>query len=368
MMKILVISMAGIGDTLFATPLIHELRLNYPTAKIDALVLWPGSKALLERNPHLNTVFQKNLIKAGVGASLRFLTHVRRNNYDLSINTHPQSRVHYRVVARFVGARLRASHNYDGGKLIDWALVNSTLEQDYQIHSVENNLNFLRRLGIKTLLKEHDYEIYLSEEESSIAKRFISSRGLENQVLLGIHVGSGGTKNLALRRWPLGSYKELINTVERVHSNVSVLLFGGPEEEKDHKELLALDPTRIFQPNTKTIREAAALLKLCHMFLSVDTALMHVAAAMKVSKQIVIETPTWNIPIQPFKNPFTLVRNAAVAGENLKYYKYNGKGIRGTNQEIANLMSSVSVDSVYKAVADALKELSETTPCNRIKT
>jgi ADP-heptose:LPS heptosyltransferase len=43
-MKILLIAMAGIGDTLLATPLIRELRLNYPDAQIDALVLWKGQK------------------------------------------------------------------------------------------------------------------------------------------------------------------------------------------------------------------------------------------------------------------------------------------------------------------------------------
>ena len=63
-MKILVISLAGIGDTLIATPLIHELRENFPGATIDALVIWPGSKDLLENNPHLNRVYQKNLIKS----------------------------------------------------------------------------------------------------------------------------------------------------------------------------------------------------------------------------------------------------------------------------------------------------------------
>jgi len=52
-MKILVISYAGIGDTLFATPLIHELRAMHPGATIDALVRWRGAKDLLEGNPHL---------------------------------------------------------------------------------------------------------------------------------------------------------------------------------------------------------------------------------------------------------------------------------------------------------------------------
>src|SRR6185436_4052544 len=103
--------------------------------------------------------------------------------------------------------------------------------------------------------------------------------------------------------------------------------------------------------------EAAALLKHCHVFLSVDTALMHVAAAMKVQNQIVIETPTWNKPIEPYGNPFSLVKNPAVAGRNLDYYRYDGRGIQGTKQLLLNCMASVSVDSVYAAVEAALGEV-----------
>src|SRR5438445_7786111 len=116
-MKILVISLAGIGDTLFATPLIHELRANFPEAAIDALVLWSGSRDLLEGNPHLNNLHQKNLMKMGTPASLKYLSQLRRNRYDVSINTHPQSRIHYRLVARLISARTRLSHQYDNASL-----------------------------------------------------------------------------------------------------------------------------------------------------------------------------------------------------------------------------------------------------------
>ena len=63
--------MAGIGDTLIATPFIHELRANFPAATIDALVMWPGAKDLLEHDPDVNRVFQKNLMKCGKLEALR---------------------------------------------------------------------------------------------------------------------------------------------------------------------------------------------------------------------------------------------------------------------------------------------------------
>jgi ADP-heptose:LPS heptosyltransferase len=355
-MKILVISLAGIGDTLFATPLMHELRASFPEACIDALVMWPGAKGLLEGNPHLDAVWQKNLMREGRIGGLRFLWQLRRRHYDVSINTHPQSRIAYRLVARFIQARVRISHRYDNASLLDRVLVNRALPQDYQRHSIENNLACLACLGAKPVLPEHDYEIYLSPAELAWAEEFIAKEALSGRRLLGLHVGSGGTKNLPLRRWPLDHYLELLRRLERAWPDLIILLLGGPEEQADHARLLAAaGGGRLRHPATRNLRQAAALLRHCHAFLSVDTVLMHVAAAVKVPGQIVIETPTWNKPIQPYRNPFVLVKNPVVAGRNLEYYRYDGRGIRGTPSELARCMASVPVEEVYRAVEEALK-------------
>jgi len=276
--NLLIISLAGIGDTLFATPLIHELRANFADARIDALVLWNGSKDLLEGNPHLNSVYQKNLIAAGKAEALKFLSSLREHSYDFSINTHPQSRIHYRVVARLVNAQGRLSHTYDNSSWLDHLLVNRTIPQDYEHHSIENNLRFLDLLDVKPTLPTHEYEIFLSSAESAWAEDWITSQKLAGRKMLGIHVGSGGTKNLALRRWPLESYDKLIPRLNRDLPELAVVLFGGPDEEKDHQRLMSqAKNASVFLPQTKNIRQAAALLKHCAGFLSVDTALMHVA-------------------------------------------------------------------------------------------
>jgi heptosyltransferase-2 len=355
-MHILVISLAGIGDTLFVTPLFHELRANFPDATIDALVLWKGSSDLLAGNPHLNGVFQKNLIAAGNLGSLEYLSQLRERKYDVSINTHPQSRIHYRMVARWIGASTRISHEYDNSSFLDRLLVNRSIKQDYSQHSIENNLALLSLLGAKPVLASHDYEIFLSAAELAWAEKFLASAKLSGRKLFGLHVGSGGTKNLALRRWPLESYIELIQRLHHALPEVAVLLFGGPEEEKDHEVILAQTGSAfVFHPKTKDLRLAAAMLKKCDAFLSVDTALMHLAAAMKVPKQLVIETPTWNKPIQPYNNPFVLIRNPGVAGRNLQYYRYDGHGIKGSAAELRSCMASVSVDAVFAALREAVE-------------
>ena len=347
--------MAGIGDTILATPLIHELRANFPDAQIDASVLWAGSKELLQGNPHLNAVHQRNLLKVSKPEALRFLWPLRRARYDLSINTHPQSRMHYRVTARFIAARARISHFYECMGILDRFLINRTLPQDYQKHTVENNLEILSLLGKKPILPKHQLELFLSAADHEWAADFIKANDLANRKRLGIHVGSGGTKNLTLKRWPLTHYIKLVQRVRQTCPDLGILLFGGPEEEQDLQQIRGVsDSPLVCRVGTKTLLQAGALMQRCTAFLSVDTALMHIATAVKAPNQIVIEAPTFNKTNEPYDNPFVLVRNPAIAGRNLEYYRYDGEGIKGTKEELLKCMASVSVEAVEAALAKPL--------------
>ena len=354
-MNILVISLAGIGDTLLVTPMIHELRASFPDARIDALVLWAGARDFLEGNPHLNAIYQWDFIRESKPASLGFLLKLRRQGYDASINTHPQSRIYYRIIARILGAPVRISHTYECSGMLDRLLVNRTLAQNYQQHTVENNLALLSFLGVKPRAGSHELEIFLSPADWEWAETFLSEKQLLKQQLLGVHVGSGSTKNLALKRWPLEHYLRLFKQLKESWPGLTVLLFGGPAEEQDLKRVMAeVDPAFAVRAETKNLRQAAALMTKCTAFLSVDNALMHLAAAMKVKRQIVIEAPTLNRTNEPYGNPYVLVRNPAVAGRNLDYYRYDGGPIRRTDAELRQCMASISVEAVFKAVNESL--------------
>lgn len=355
-MKILVISLAGVGDTLLATPLIRELRANYPEAQIDALVFWAASKDLLEGNPHLNRLYQCNLVKEPKHRSLPYLLSLRRNRYDLSINTHPQSRIQYRLVARLIGAPVRISHLYECSGWRDRLLVNATLPQDYSAHTVEMNLAILGLLGKKPLLPQHELEVYLTPAERDWAQAFLVEQGFAGRPRLGIHPGSGGTKNLRFKRWPLEQYEELLRRVRKTWPEMAVLLFGGPEEEAELNRLVAVGQSPlVVRVPSKNLRQAGALMQQCSAFLSVDTALMHLAAAVKVPHQLVIEAVTLNQTNQPYGNPYALIKNPVVGDRKLDYYRYDGRGIQGTPEELVRCMKSVTVEAVCEALGKALK-------------
>ncbi|HEV2436639.1 MAG TPA: glycosyltransferase family 9 protein [Verrucomicrobiae bacterium] len=350
-MKILVISLAGIGDTLIATPFIRELRENLPDVTIDALVRWPGAKDLLEHNPNVNRVFQKDLMTCGKLEVLRFFRLLQREHYQLSINTHPQGPRLYRVAAWLAGADVRISHEYERFTWLDRLLVTGTLPQDYSRHSIENNFDLLPLIGAKKKLASPEMEFFLEPGDERLANDFLANHKLSGQKILGIHVGSGGTKNLRLKRWPLKSYAGLVRRLNQKRPDLRILLFGGPEEINDHPMVLAqANPDLTVEIKTQNLRQTAALLRQCSAFLSVDTVLMHVAAAMKVPNQIVIEAPTLNSTNLPYGNPFTLVKNPAVAGRNLDYYRYDGADIKGTREQLLACMASITIENVYDTV------------------
>jgi ADP-heptose:LPS heptosyltransferase len=355
-MKILLIAMSGIGDTLIATPLLRELRANFPQAHIDVLVMWAGARDLLEGNPNVKRVWQKNLIKEGVFSSIPFLRQLRRERYDISLNAHTQGRLAYRAVAAFIGAKRRVGHSYDTTGFLDrlW-FMHAMIPEDYAVHSIENNNRLLPLIGAKALLLSHEMELFLTPAEERFAREFVSANRLDSRRILGVHVGSGGTKNLPLKRWPLSNYIELFKRLTAEQPECSVVLFGGPEEKESHEQIRhAVASPNILIPETRNLRQVAALLKYCQAFLSVDTALMHLAAAMKVKNQLVIEAMTLNETNVPHGNPFTLIQNPTVHGRNLDYYRYDGGPIKGTDAELVAAMNSIKVDDVLRAIEVAL--------------
>jgi ADP-heptose:LPS heptosyltransferase len=355
-MKILLIAMSGIGDTLIATPLLRELRTNFPEAQVDVLVMWAGAKDLLEGNPNVNRVWQKNLIKDGPANSLPFLRQLRRERYDISLNAHTQGRLAYRAVAAFIGAKRRVGHSYDTTGWLDRAwFMHAMVPEDYAVHSIENNNRLLPLIGAKKLLSSHEMELFLTSAEEQFAHEFVSANRLNSRRVLGVHVGSGGTKNLPLKRWPLPNYIELFKRLIAEDPLVAVLLFGGPEEKESHARICeAVASPNVLIPETLNLRQAAALLKHCHAFLSVDTALMHLAAAIKVRNQIVVEAMTLNETNAPYGNTFTLIHNPTVHDRNLDYYRYDGGPIKGTDEELVAAMNSVKVEDVERTVVAAL--------------
>lgn len=348
--RILVLSLSGIGDTLMATPLLHELHLQYPAAAIDVLVLWAGAAEVLRGNPRVHEVIRHDFLGRSRFSSLACCLRLRGRRYDLSINTHTQGRRGYRLIARLIGARERLSHDYENHSWVDRWLVTRSTPQDYSVHVMDNNARLLGLLGLTPQLGSPGYEVFLSDAERRWAADWLKEHGLEGRAWLGIHAGSGGTKNLALRRWPVDRYVSFLRQWRSRHPGVPVVLFGAREEQPLHAAFRGAG-AEFIEAATPGLREAMALVGHAGGFLSVDTVFMHVAAAMRVPRQWVIETPTLNPPVHPRRDDWTLIPNPSIQDRHLDYYRYDGRPIAGSADDLVRMMSAVSAESVMEALS-----------------
>jgi ADP-heptose:LPS heptosyltransferase len=346
--KILLLSLAGIGDAMCALALAEELRLSFPCAEVDGFVTWSGAADIYRNHPAFRRVYEFNMLRAGAWASLRFCRRLRRAGYDVSINTFPQSKGAYRVVAWLIGARRRLSHSYANCGWLDDLWITDFLPARPDQHLIENNLNLLALLEARPQLAEHDYGLRLSEANRRQADEFIAARGLAGRTLVGLHVGSGRTKNLALRRWPLEHYRELIRLLGERHPRVHILLFGGPDEAEEHRALHAiLKLPTLHLIETERITDTAAIVERCHFFVSVDTALMHLAAATKVPHQIVIASPTHNRMVEPYRRPYQLIGGPPPPSIA---YAFDGRGIQGQPADIEAYLRGIRPETVLAAM------------------
>lgn len=287
--RILIICLAGIGDTLLFTPSIRILRQEFPFAWIDVLVMYEGSKNILENSPHLNRVVHWNFMQQGMNRSIVFCLKLRQNNYDVSLTSYPSNRYEYNMVSFLAGAKLRIGHQYNvkcsygTDRLAFHHCVPESKKNN--LHNVEENLKLLECLSINPKkYAPHRLCLYLSQQDKVFAEEFLRTyRDTKSPLLIGIHPGSGETKNLHLKRWPISHFAQLADSlIEKKMAQIFV--FGGDNEKHLRCELAQLMTQKPILVEKTSFRQTAALIQHCDVFISADTGLMHTAAA--------VETPT----------------------------------------------------------------------------
>lgn len=340
-----------------ATPLIRELRLAYPAATLDVLVMQgPVARDMLAGNPNVSEVMLFNFMKASKLAALRFVLGLRQRRYDLLLLPMPQNRLEYNLIAWLIGARCRIGFEY---AIRDWTArrpcLTRTIPERLDLHVVENNLRLLPEgLGMPLALDEHRLELPLAPERLGFAERWLAGRGLAGRRRVGFHPGSGTTKNLALRRWDPGKWAELAKRLVDRCPDAAILLFGAGEEKGLRREIIAragLADDVLMEAETGSVLESAALIKAMHCFVCCDTLLTHVAAAVGCPT-VEILGPTDPRSIYPYGVPHRVVRTGIGCSP---CYGYSRRGIRCTNEVPMACLRGVTPGMVLDAVMGVLR-------------
>ena len=364
--KIIVLCIAGIGDTLMVTPALRVLREECPSAQIDVLVMYEGSKNLLETSPDINRVIQWNFIKQGIQKSLEFCFKLRKNNYDVSLTAYPSNRPEYNIVSFIIGAKVRIGHKYNKKCVYGtdrFAFHERVPESPaLELHNVEENLKLLNCLAIDlNKHTDHRLHLYLSPEDRQFAEQWLSRvRDPNTALMVGIHPGSGEINNSYLKRWSIGNFSKLADLLIREY-NAQVFVFGGDNEKQLRYELVQYMTQKPILVENVSFRQTSAIIQHCDVFISVDTALMHAAAAVG-TPTVALFGPTNPNLTAPWKTPHKIVY------KNLPCqpcFFYSTTKFSCPAKRDVECIQTISVPAVTNCVETLLEDISCETPKRR---
>ena len=292
---ILIVKLAGIGDLLLATPMLHALRESYPRAQIDLLVT-PDSAGLLDGwevidhiivldkylFDHLQQVVTqpRNLLRL-----LPIWRSLRKGHYDAVLLpnhlTLAFGRIKYQLLAFATGAKWRAGLDNGHG----WFLNVHVKDEGFgAMHEAEYNMAVAEAVG--ATIRDKHLIVPFKDEERRKAWQLVygdtNSQEIHHPIhpIIAIHPGSGGYSTA--RRWSPEKFAQLADTL---YADVGgqLLLVGGPEEVELHQHIMNMMrsemPVRSLA-GKGNIKVAAAVLELADLFIGNDSALMHLATAV----------------------------------------------------------------------------------------
>ncbi len=264
------------GDMLLTTPVISSLKHQYPEAKIDVL-LYQDTIPILSENNEINTLYgMKGKNSGGLSKACNFISlllKLRKNKYDLVVNLADQWMVS--LLVRAIPAKMKISHQFGhrGSKFWCNSFTHLTVPQGE--HVVINNLSVLEPLGIKEL-KKHLTMSYTEQDWKNIDQRLLE---------LGVHssyVVIQPTARQIFKCWDDEKFSEVIDALQS--RGYQVVLTSGPSKEDIECINHIADGCKV-KPivdlaGKTSFPELGALIAHAALFIGVDSAPMHIAAAV----------------------------------------------------------------------------------------
>lgn len=349
-MNIIIPPLYGIGDVLMSTPAVRNLKEQIG-ARITYLHMFRTTHDILQGNPYIDENVYFPFLEKTRLQGIRFLMGFRKK-YDASISFYPSNRKDYSLAALIIGCPIRIGHRYVRRDLRELNfLKNRTYREDDGLHNVEEDLRLLDFLGVRERTP-YPLEIYLSEEEKTLAKGWFDKRGLSGRPAVGFHPGSSVFKAHDKKRWKAEKFVELIRELAKKDKNFVFLIFGGPEENilKDEVRSQCKLPDRVFTVDTENIRHTAAITERCKLFVANDSGLMHVSAALQVPT-VGIFGPTNPAWLRPWKCRHRAVSLGYPCGPCFRYSPIPQQCYEGTD---FSCIGDIEVDRVMEAAQSLL--------------
>lgn len=352
--RVLVIKLRHHGDVLLASPVFTVLRRALPDAEIDALV-YRETAPLLEGHPgiaRLHTIdreWKRRGVWPQLSAETGLLRALGSRRFDLLVHLteHPRGAWLTRLLRPRYAVARELPHAH-------W-LWRSSFTHYYRLprarprHTVECNLDALRRLGLQPGSGERGLVLALEERDTARAKALLAENGLEARGFIQLHPGS----RWLFKSWTAEGYATLIDAI--VADGRRVVVTGAPDQ-RERRLVAAI--LALLTPGVRaqvadlsgalTLRELAALTREARAFVGVDSAPMHIAAAVH-TPVVALFGPSGEVEWGPWQ-----VAQRIVASPEHPCRPCGNDGCGGG--KLSECLSTLPVERVHAALRELLAE------------
>lgn len=354
--RVLVVKLRHHGDVLLTSPLFTLLKSRAPHAQIDALV-YADTREMLSGHPSIDEIhsidrkWKTEGMLARLNAEWALFSSLRRRRYDLIVHLSEHPRGAW--LARTLGCRFAVAPGYSG-KPEFWRnsfthLVR--LPRNALRHMVEWNLDALRRIGIQPRPEERKLLLVPGEQAMAKVEGLLLSHGLAQGRYIAIHP----TSRWQFKCWPAENVAAMIDAlVDRGHR---VVLTAGPSGDEVQYIASVSGHSRRWSEVVSfagqlSLKELAAVLSKARLFVGVDSAPMHMAAAVG-TPVVALFGPSGDVEWGPWSVPHRVVSS--------KVHPCRPCGNDGCGGgKVSDCLTSLPVANVIAAIDDVLKDARHT--------
>lgn len=296
--KILLIRLDKIGDVILTTPVIKNIRRNFPHSKI-VFCLTEYTKDVISENPDIDEIIIYPQNKTHKEYNLFYQT-LKKEKFDMVLVFSPITKAY--LLAYKTHAKIRAGFVYSERpltKFISHILLNKVIEKDIQCaikkgdkiaHETEQAIEVLSFLGMA--IYTHDLDIKITNVDEIAIENFLKENKI-NKPLIGVHLSSNW---FSYANWDESQFIELLDEIKQNFLDFEIIItYGEPELSILNNLKDRLTNMGIFTFGNQGFKKWAALIKKCSILLTTDTGATHVASAVNTPTVVVYRKDTFNI-------------------------------------------------------------------------
>ncbi|MGE5279623.1 MAG: lipopolysaccharide heptosyltransferase II [Deltaproteobacteria bacterium] len=271
--RLLVIKIGALGDAVLVMPSLRALRKRYPSAHITVLT---GVEAheVFRRCPFIDDLIVCDLKgrHGGVRGLLRLGKDLLRRRFDSVVDFQNNKKSHLLGYLSYAAKR----YGYDNRKW-GFLLNRKVLDSRVPMDPVRHQFEVLKLMGIA--YGGEALELWPSAQDRASVRELVARAGQEGRPLVGLNIGA--SPRWHTKRWPEEYFAELCARLEA--RGMDVVLTGSRADASRAQKILRQTKARpLCVVARTTFLQLAALMESLAVFVTADSAPMHVAAAMKI--------------------------------------------------------------------------------------